>query len=368
MAAPNETQTTKGLVIARIGGVPVQIGASWLLLAAVIIFLVVSGDSEKGARAYILGLAFALSLLVSVLVHEGAHAMTARAAGLPVHRVVADLWGGHTAYDPRLSTPGKAALIAVVGPIANLVLSGLAWVGSLAFSVDSLTGRVLFAMAFVNLLLGGFNLLPGLPLDGGQLVDALVWKVTGRREKGLIAAGWTGRVVTLGVIGWFVVRPLLAGGEPSLTSIIWMGLIAMFMWQGATGAIRHGQARQMLGRGTVAQVVLPVPVLHDTDVLESTAATEGLAVIVDAHGRPTAMVLPDDAATVPRERWVSTPLSALARVQPDTWIADTRRGDDLTAIVTAMQVSTCSIVVAVEDGRVLGLVTVAAVKEAIGAN
>ena len=368
MAAPNETPSSKGLVIARVGGVPVQIGASWLLLAAVIIFIVVSGESEQGARAYVLGLAFAVSLLVSVLVHEGAHAVTARAVGLPVHRVVADLWGGHTAYDPRLSTPGKAALIAVVGPVANLALSALAWVASLAVAVDGLAGRVLFAVAFVNLLLGAFNLLPGLPLDGGQLVDALVWKLTGRRDKGLIAAGWTGRVVTLGVIAWFVVRPILTGGSPSLTSIVWMGLVGMFMWQGATGAIRQGQARQMLARGTVAQVVRPVPVLHGSDVLEATASTGGLAVVVDDSGRPTSVVLPEDAQMVPRERWVTTPVSALARVQPDRWVAHTRGGDDLTAVVTAIQESASPVVVAVQDGRVLGLVTVAAVNAAIDGN
>lgn len=368
MAAANETQSPSGLVIARIGGVPIQIGASWLLLAAVIIFIVVSGESEPGVRAYVLGLAFALSLLISVLVHEGAHAVAARAAGLPVHRVVADLWGGHTAYDPRLSTPGKAALIAVVGPLANLALSGIAWVASLAVSTDGLPGRVLFAMAFVNLLLGAFNLLPGLPLDGGQLVDALVWKVTGQREKGLIVAGWTGRVVTVGVILWFVVRPLLMGSQPSLTSIIWMGLIGMFMWQGATAAIRTGQARQMLGRGTVAQVVRPVPVLRAIDVLEAAAATGGLAVVVDESGRPTSLVLPQDAESVPRERWAVTPVSALARVQPENWVAETRSQDDLTSVVTAIQESSSQVVVAVEGGRVLGLVTIEAVNAAIAGN
>ncbi|MEO7270295.1 MAG: site-2 protease family protein [Knoellia sp.] len=370
MAAPNETPSSgsSGLVIARVGGVPVQIGASWLLLAAVIIYIVVSGESDQGPRAYVLGLAFALSLLVSVLLHEGAHAVTARAAGLPVHRVVADIWGGHTAYDPRLSTPGKAALIAVVGPVANLVLSGIAWVASLAVAEDGLTGRVLYAVAFVNLLLGGFNLLPGLPLDGGQLVDALVWKLTGRREKGLIAAGWTGRAVTVGVVLWFIARPLLAGDELTFYSIAWTGLICVFMWQGATGAIRTGQARQMLARGTVAQVARPVPVLRGTDVLEAAAATGGLAVVVDETGHPTALVLPQDAQTVPRDRWANTPVSALARVQPERWVADTRSQDDLTAVVTAIQESTSNVVVAVEGGRVLGLVTVEAVNAAIGAN
>lgn len=366
MTAPNETQPS-GLVIARIGGVPVQIGASWLILAAVITFIVGSGAPELGAAAYVVGVAYAVSLLISVLVHEGAHAGMARAMGLPVHRVVADLWGGHTAYDARLSTPGKAAVIAVVGPVANLLLALVAWVASLAVTAD-VPSRILFGIAFVNLLLAVFNLLPGLPLDGGQLVDALVWKVTGRREKGLIAAGWTGRVVTLGVIAWFVVRPLLMGGSPSFTSIIWMGLIAVFMWQGATAAIRTGQARQMLGRGTVAQVVRPVPVLRSGDVLESSAATGGLAVVVDESGRPTSLVLPEDAATVPRDRWATTPVSALARVQTEHWVAHTRSQDDLTAVVTAIQESSSAVVVAVEDGRVLGLVTVEAVNAAIAGN
>ncbi|CAN7438607.1 site-2 protease family protein [Knoellia sp. LjRoot47] len=366
MAAPSET-TSRGFVIARVGGVPVQIGASWLLLAAFITFIVASGSSEPGVRKYLLGLGYAVALLVSVLVHEGAHAATARFAGLPVHRVVADLWGGHTAYDPRLSTPGKAALIAVAGPVANFALAAVAWVVSVALG-DGTAGELVFVMAFVNVLLGGFNLLPGLPLDGGQLVDALVWRITGRREKGLIAAGWTGRLVTVGVILWFVVRPLLSGDEPALTSIIWMALIAMFMWQGATAAIRTGQAREMLGRGTVAQVVQPVPVLRPHDVLEAAAATGGCAVVVDGAGRPAALSLPEDAAGVPRERWSTTPVSAVARVQPETWVAQTQRGDDLTAVVTAIQETQSSVVVAVEEGRVLGLVTVEAVNRAIGAN
>lgn len=362
MAAPSETHSA-GLVIARVGGVPVQIGASWLILAAAITFIVGSGSPELGATAYALGVAYAVSLLISVLVHEGSHAVTARAVGLPVHRVVADLWGGHTAYDPRLSTPGKAALIAVVGPISNLALAALAWFGSLAVTSD-IPSRILFAMAFVNLLLGAFNLLPGLPLDGGQLVDALVWKLTGDRAKGLVAAGWTGRIVTLGVLLWFVVRPLLTGGGLD-TSIIWMVLVAVFMWQGATAAIRTGQARQMLGRGTVAQVIQPAPVLRADTPLEAAAATAGLAVVVDTAGRPVSLVFPQDASSVPRERWASTPVSALARVQPEHWVAETNRRDDLTAVVTAIQESGSSIVVAVEEGRVLGLVTVEAVNSVL---
>ena len=366
MAAPNET-TPSGLVIARIGGVPVQIGASWFLLAAVITFIVGSGAPELGALAYVVGLTYAVALLISVLVHEGAHAGMARALGLPVHRVVADLWGGHTAYDARLSTPGKAAAIAAVGPVANALLAGVAWVAMQLVTAD-IPQRVLYGVVVVNLLLAVFNLLPGLPLDGGQLVDAFVWRLTARREKGLIAAGWTGRLVILGLVLWFVVRPLVSAQPPSVTSVVWMGLIAVFMWQGATAAIRTGQARQMLSRGSVSQVVRPVPVLREHDVLESAAATGGLAVVVGTTGVPTSLVLPQDASTVPRERWASTPVSALARVQPQGWVAQTSATEDLTSVVSAIQESGSPVVVAVEGTRVLGLVTVEAVNAVIAAN
>ena len=118
----------------------------------------------------------------------------------------------------------------------------------------------------------------------------------------------------------------------------------------------------MLGRGTVAQVVRPVPVVRAGDVLETTAATGGLAVVVDDRGAPQSLVFPQDAANVPRDRWVSTPVSALARVQPAGWVATTRRDDDLTEVVTAIQESQSPVVVAVDEaGRVLGIATVEAV-------
>ena len=97
--------------------------------------------------------------------------------------------------------------------------------------LDALGRRDLLGLALVwtNGFVALFNMLPGLPLDGGFLVDSLVWKVTGSREQGMIAAGWCGRAVTVAVLVWVVVVPLARGQQPSLFTIIWGGFIGAFI-------------------------------------------------------------------------------------------------------------------------------------------
>ena len=146
-----------------------------------------------------------------MLGHEVAHAVAARLLGFRVHRIVATLWGGHTAYDGTGTTPARSAVVAVGGPLANLALAALGAVATATLPWPASE----FARSFtwLNLLLAGFNLLPGLPLDGGQLVQSLVWWLSGRRDLGLVVAGWCGRVLAVGVVLWYAARP--AGrGQP----------------------------------------------------------------------------------------------------------------------------------------------------------
>ena len=172
-----------GLRVATLGGVPVYIGKSWGILAVIIIALIGPQLQDRlGATAYLVAAAYALLLLLAVMVHEAAHAIGARAFGFPVHRVVADLWGGHTALDVSRSTPGRSAVVAVVGPLANLLLSALGYAVA-AMLPDGIAHGLANIFGFLNLMLALFNLLPGLPLDGGQLVEAAAWKLTGDRYR-----------------------------------------------------------------------------------------------------------------------------------------------------------------------------------------
>lgn len=169
-AAP--PQRAPGLRIATLAGIPVYIGRTWPIIAVVI--LVLYGPSlqasrpDLGSGAYLVAAAFALLLLVSVLAHEAAHALVARAFGYRVSRVVADLWGGHTAYESAGKTPGASALVAVVGPATNGVLAVIAWQLSHLVPGGGVAHILLGATAWTNGFVALFNVLPGCPWTAGS--------------------------------------------------------------------------------------------------------------------------------------------------------------------------------------------------------
>src|SRR5918993_338817 len=232
--------------LGQVAGVPVYLDRTWLFLAAFIAWTGWQAGRDLGtggALAYAAWLV--LGILIAVLGHEVAHALSARLLGFRVHRIVATLWGGHTAYDGTGTTPGRAAVIAVSGPVANLALAG---VGAVAMALLPWPASE-FGWSFVvlNMLLAGFNLLPGLPLDGGQLVESLVWSVTGRRDLGLVVAGWCGRLLAIGLVLWFVALPL-ARGTPDVLDAVLAAVMAWILWSGATAAIRRGPYEGLLAR------------------------------------------------------------------------------------------------------------------------
>lgn len=355
--AQTAPQPNPGWRIATLRGVPVYLGRSWPLVAIVIIVIfapqVASARPDLGAVApYVVALAYALLLLVSVLAHEAAHALAALRFGHRVHRIVADLWGGHTIYQSDSNTPGRSALVAVAGPLANLALAVLGWVLMQPIPPGIprlLVGALMYTNAFVAL----FNLLPGLPLDGGFIVDSLVWKLTGSRTKGLLVAGWCGRIVTILVLAWFILTPLLSGQSPSLFTILWIGLIGAFLWSGATQAIRTAKVRAVVDTVTVGQVARPLAVLPLGSTVDAVhqalaAGAHGVAV-ADEQGRPAALVDFSALNNVPPQAQATTPVTAVARAMPDGWVARFAPGEPVTEAMARMG-SLDSPVMLVEDG------------------
>ncbi|XVX21980.1 site-2 protease family protein [Actinomycetota bacterium] len=352
-----------GLKIATIAGVPVFIGASWLILAA-IITATVGSNVGGGSRGYLVGLGYALLLLVAVLVHEAAHAVAARSFGMPVHRVVADIWGGHTAYEAGQATPASTAGTAVAGPLANLGLAGLGWV--VGQSLDGLPGAFGHAFAFMNALLAAFNLLPGLPLDGGQLVDAAVWKATGSRGKGRRAAGFAGRVVTILVVLWFVGRPLLQGQSPDLFNIMWTLLIASFLWAGATAAIKGGEALEILGSVPMSTVLREAVAVPPEATLASLGGARGIPVVMDASGtRPVGLVLSEDLTGIAPEQRGAVQAGQVCRTQPQDWVVDADPAGDIVPAVAGLQDLETGVIAVMHQGRLVGVVSAADVNVAL---
>lgn len=357
-AAPTRTP---GWRIGQLAGAPVYIGRSWFLVAGVIIIIfgpvVQRTMPELGWWAYLVAGAFAVLLLVSVLVHEAAHALVGQLSGYSVNRVVADFWGGHTAYDSRDSTAGRSALVAIAGPIANAALAGVGWLW-LQQADNGINFMLAAGFTYANAFVAAFNMLPGLPLDGGYLVDSLVWKITGSRGKGMVVAGWSGRLMVLVLAWWLIGRPLLGGADPSMTSVLWLLVLGGFLWFGASEAIKVGHARMRLEAVRVSEYLTPVVTVDARAPLTQLPPPAGQLVLgTDAAGQPVGVLDPSALSTVPRDAWRSTEIATVLQHLPASWVVEGTPQDDLTDVVVAMQTDHLPMIaVRGADGQVHGVV------------
>lgn len=369
MSSPSDPRQPRqpGWVIGHVAGAPVVLAPSWLVAAVVLTAAYapsVRNATRLGAGAYLVAAVFVVLLFASVLVHELAHGIVAKRRGQQPTAFVLTLWGGHTSFVGGSTSPATSALVAVVGPLANLLLAGaFAGLGALA-PVGSLASWLAWSGALSNGFVGVFNLLPGLPLDGGRLLEAAVWAGTRDRSRGTEVAGWVGRAVAAGLVLLAVVVPLAQGSTPSVFTVIWALLLAAFLWNGATATIRSARQQRVVQGLTLASVARPALAVAPEEtvaVAGQHAVTAGASevVLVAPDGRPAAYVDVDAAGRVPASAAATTPVSAVAVPLPvGAWVDGRLEGEALLEALS--QASRLSPVVAVlVDGRVAGLVRTA---------
>lgn len=340
---------------------------SWFLAAAVLTFLFVptvrSFAPGLGVGTYLVSFVFVLLLFVSVFLHEVAHAVVARSRGHVVTELAVTLWGGHTAYSGASRRPLDGILVSVVGPLTNLLLAVVCWFAFLAQPAMTIPALLLYAAAFSNAFVGFFNLLPGLPLDGGQILESVVWAVTGSRTKGTIVAGWVGRVVAVGIVVWALGWPLLQGYQVDLFTVAWAALIGAFLWSGAGAAITNGRTREAIVGLSVAALAYPaVAVPTDATVSDAVASAQragaGHVVLTTADGRPVAYADPAAVAAVPPAQAGVTPVGAVAVGLPETARIDAHlRGQEMVDAVASVA-RDAPVLVVLDAGRVVGLLDV----------
>ncbi|MFV0462906.1 MAG: site-2 protease family protein [Nostocoides sp.] len=347
-----------GLRVGTLSGAPIRISPTWLLLAVIVAAVstpsVRSIRPDLGGGALVVAIGYALLLLLSVLIHEMAHAAMAQAYGYRVRAIVASFMGGHTSYDSTGLRPGPAALIALSGPMANLVLGVLAWWIQGLFAPNSVVSLLLFATAIANLFLALFNFLPGLPLDGGQALEALVWRLSGRRAVGTSAAAAAGVLVAAGVFVWFVIAPLRNSGLG--TNALWGMLISLYLGRAAIVSFRRARAMGRLDGYTVADVLRSVPVVDVSAVVASVSTVLQGGAIATRSGRPVGLVPPGSLAAIPPERWPHTLVESVIVAQPEAWIIDAPAQAPILAAVQVLAANRLTYAAVVDDGHVLGLV------------
>lgn len=297
--------------IARIAGIEIRIDSSWAVIALLITYslyirFTVIFPSLTTGRAVALAILAAVLFFGSVLTHEMAHALVSVARGIRVQDITLFLFGGATRAKVESKGPADEFLIAVVGPLTSLGLAAAFWLVS---GLEGLLSRpvagALGYLAWVNLILALFNLVPGFPLDGGRLLRSAVWKATGSLGKATRIASIGGQLV-----GWL----LVAGGVFSLASGslgggIWLAFIGWFLVQAAKSSYEQVQARLILEK-VEAEDVMTRDLVRIPRDLTLQEAVDGYfmrhdhgAFPVDGDGRTVGLLTLRGIKHVPREEW-----------------------------------------------------------------
>ncbi|MEV2218103.1 site-2 protease family protein [Streptomyces sp. NPDC050997] len=370
-----------GLLMGRPFGVPVYVAPSWFLVAALITW-VFGGQLDRvlpelGAARYLVSLFFAVAFYASVLIHELAHTVAALRFKLPVRRIQLQFFGGVSEIEKEAETPGREFVLAFVGPLLSLVLAGLFYLAMLPVEPGTVPGVLLAGLMISNLIVAAFNLLPGLPLDGGRMLRAVVWKITGRPMTGTVAAAWVGRVLAVSVL---IGLPLLTQsgalgsnaednvGMDTVMDALLAAILAAIIWTGAGNSLRVARLREHLPHLRARTLTRrAVPVETHTPLSEAlrraNAAGARALVVVDTDGHPLSLVREAAIVGVPEHRrpWVA--VSGLAQDLTDGMrVSAELAGEDL---LDALRTTPATEYLVVEEtGEIYGVLSAADVERA----
>ncbi|MFI1002102.1 site-2 protease family protein [Streptomyces galbus] len=370
-----------GLLMGRPFGVPVYVAPSWFLVAALITW-VFGGQLERvlpdlGAARYLVSLFFAVAFYASVLIHELAHTVAALRFKLPVRRIQLQFFGGVSEIEKEAETPGREFVLAFVGPLLSLVLAGLFYLAMQPVEPGTVPGVLLAGLMVSNLIVAIFNLLPGLPLDGGRMLRAVVWKLTGKPMSGTVAAAWVGRALAVTVL---IGLPLLTQsgalgshaedsvGMDTVTDALLAAILAAIIWTGAGNSLRMARLREHLPELRARNLTRrAVPVETDTPLSEALRRANDAGaralVVVDAHGEPLSLVREAAIVGVPEHRrpWVA--VSGLAQDLTDGMrVSAELAGEDLLDVLRATPAT--EYLVVEETGEIYGVLSAADVERA----
>ncbi|WP_432716023.1 site-2 protease family protein [Streptomyces salinarius] len=368
-----------GLLMGRPFGVPVYVAPSWFLVAALITW-VFGGQLDRvlpelGAARYLVSLFFAVAFYASVLVHELAHTVAALRFKLPVRRIQLQFFGGVSEIEKEAETPGREFMLAFVGPLLSLVLSGVFYAALLPVEPDSVPGVLLAGLMVSNLIVAVFNLLPGLPLDGGRMLRAVVWKLTGKPMSGTVAAAWVGRALAIAVlIGLPLATQSLGSnaaddvGMDTVLDALLAAILAAIIWTGAGNSLRMARLREHLPELRARALTRrAVPVQADTPLSEAlrraNASGARALVVVDADGTPASLVREAAIVGVPEHRrpWVA--VSTLAQDLTDGMrVSAELSGEELLDALRANPAT--EYLVVEETGEIYGVLSAADVERA----
>ena len=307
--------------LGKIFGIPIEVNFSWIFVFLLITYILgnlFDRDNPSWSREHTWALAVITAVLffLSVLAHELSHSLVAVRRGIPVRGITLFFFGGISQLAHEASRPYTEFLVTIVGPVSSIILALVFWALQQSFLGEtSQSLNVVFQVLWsINLMLGVVNMLPGFPLDGGRVLRAAIWGITGNY--------W--RATQVAVRGGQTVGVLMVVGGGSLAAFdfslfgrsgIWMALIGVFLFSAATATYRQEKAREGLKSYRVADVMttalwtLPGETPVDSPLVGQALADHDNFITVTMNGRIEGLLTRRAVAQIPRRAWSYTPLS-----------------------------------------------------------
>ncbi len=349
--------------LGKIAGIEININYSWIIIVVLITWslatqFAVVYPGWSTATYWIVGFISAILLFVSVLLHELAHSLVARSRGLPVKSITLFIFGGVSNIEREPQSPGVEFWIAIVGPIASIVIGIIAFLLLLPTNgTRSPLTAILNYLAITNILLGVFNLIPGFPLDGGRVLRSIIWKITGSLRTATRAATVVGEIVAF----LFILAGIWLFFSGNILSGIWIGFIGWFLLMAAQTANSQVMLESMLKGVTVGEVMNPNPATVPANI--------SLQRLVDdyflPHGLRSAIVMQDDQVAglitlsdirhVPRDQWTQTPMGlVMVPVNRLHAVSPTQSLNDVLPLMASQNVNQLPVM---QNGHLVGVLS-----------
>lgn len=354
--------------IGNLFGIPFYINPSWFFILGLVTLSYGSNLAQfpelTGVLPWLLGLVAALLLFASVLAHELGHSFVAIAQGIPVKSIVLFLFGGLATLEKESETPLQSFLVAIAGPLVSLLLFGIFAFISVSVPLAAPIKAVVSLLASINLILALFNMIPGLPLDGGNVLKSIVWKITGNPNKGVIFAGRVGQF-----IGWLgiTIGVLSILGISSIGSV-WTLLIGWFLLRNAGFAAQSAQVQDKLSNYTAEDAIIADSPIIDANLTIREFVNDYIIgkerwkkfLVVNEAKQLIGAIATEDLKQIPTSDWNDIKVSEL--IQPLAKVKTVPADLSLLEVVKQIETENVSeLVVVRKDGVALGLLEKASI-------
>jgi Zn-dependent protease len=359
----DKRRTLQTIPLGRVLGIPIGVHYSWFAILVLFTCTLAAGyfpaefPGWSALTYWILGALTTILLFVAVLLHELGHAVVALHYQVPVRGISLFLFGGVAQMDEEPPAPAAEFWIAIAGPLVSLVLA--AALGLLRAAVPGMSPLLALAeyLAFVNVTLALFNLIPGFPLDGGRVFRAVVWAVTHDLRRASVIAANLGRGVAL----LFVVAGIWQVIGGNMATGLWIAFVGWFLETAARAEVRRQQTQGLLAGHSASEVMEPdqaaVPPgttlqqLVDRYVL----VTGARSFVIEGDEHAVGLLTLHQIKGVPRAEWPTTPVARI--MTPAARVKSVRPDSELWMALQQMDREGVVQLPVVANGQILGMLT-----------